>query len=86
MKTSDYTPYETYDGKCAYHPVRLVKVYPLDALPTVDQLIEDSTTDEERAEKAKEAAEETAAQEAAATPQPAEPVPTECGTTPATNQ
>ena len=86
LKTSDYTPYETYDGKCAYHPVRLVKVYPLDALPTVDQLIEDSTTDEERAEKAKEAAEEAAAQEAAVTPQPYEPVPAECGTMPATNQ
>ena len=86
LKTSDYTPHEAYDGKCAYHPVRLVKVYPLDALPTVDQLIEDGMTDEERAEKAKEAAEEAAAQEAAATPQPTEPVPAECGTTPATNQ
>lgn len=98
LKAAGYEPHKSYDGKCEYQPVQLVKVYPFDALPTVDQLGEDGKTAEDREEEAKEAAEEAAAQEAAATPQstepdpvpqataPAEPVPAECGTTPATNQ
>ena len=79
LKPEDYVGAESYDKKRTYQPVRLVKTYPLDALPTVQQLIDDGTTEEERKEREEE-------EKAAKAVEVSDAVPAECGTTPAPNQ
>lgn len=80
LKPENYADEESHDKKRTYQPVRLVKVYPLDALPTVRQLIDDGTTEEERKEREEEE------KKAAKAVKVSDAVPAECETTPAPNQ
>ena len=69
FKDCGFEPYKAAGGEL-YYAVELAKTYPLDALPTVEQMCDDVMTEEEREEHRQEVAAEEAAKAGAETKTP----------------